>query len=205
MFASWRAGGRQKEASEFILSCNLITLIKKNNLFLLIIRIYCKNISWINPKRWMGFLIRSRKKQKLKYRKTQVNQTLYQQQMVRLQRSSQPMREAAASRLRWLSEAGGEETDLYQQSWAAPEAPARRPWVGTGSSRSSSRRLLVSIFHNHRQFRPSLQCPKASGGTCAHSLSHPLQQRWGRTEHSRQKIKLFYICCIVLHIATRVF
>lgn len=36
--------------------------------------------------------------------------------MVRLHRSSQPMREATALRLRWLSEAGGGETDLYEQS-----------------------------------------------------------------------------------------
>lgn len=82
----------------------------------LIIRIYYKNISWINPKRWVGFLIRSRNKTEIEIQKNEFNQTIYKQQMVRLHRWSHPMREAAALRLPWLSEAGGGEADLYEQS-----------------------------------------------------------------------------------------
>lgn len=44
--------------------------------------------------------------------------------MGRLHRSSHPLRQAAALHLRWLSVAGGGETDLYKQSEAAPQAPA---------------------------------------------------------------------------------
>lgn len=46
--------------------------------------------------------------------------------MVGLLRSAHPLREAAASRLGWLSEAGGGDADLYEQRGAAPQAAAQR-------------------------------------------------------------------------------